>query len=673
MDFQLKSVFKPTGDQPQAIAKLVAGIRKPYLNQTLLGVTGSGKTFTIANVIAKTNLPTLIISHNKTLAGQLYQEFRDFFPQNGVSFFISYYDFYQPEAYIPQSNTYIEKEADVNELIDKLRLQATSNILSRQDVIVVASVSCIYNIGRPESYQAHTLFFQLGRQFKRQALKIKLVKLQYSQNQFAFVRGTFRERGEYLDIYLSYTELALRVHFQADKVTQLQLIDPLTGAVKESCREFTVYAAKHYLVAKEKLEPAFGQIEADLKIEVKALKQKNKLVEAQRLEQRVKHDLEMLNEVGYVSGIENYSRYFDGRRIGEPPYSLLDYFQYSYGNNWLLIIDESHMTVPQLNGMHRGDQSRKQNLIDYGFRLKAALDNRPLKFSEFLGKIKQTIFLSATPAEWEVKRSEQVVEQLVRPTGIPDPKIKLKPVYNQINDLIEEIAKRAKKKQRVLVTTLTKRIAEDLSLYLKNKGIKAHYLHSDVKTLERSDTLDSLRKGDFDVLIGINLLREGLDLPEVTLVAILDADREGFLRSKTALIQTMGRAARNIEGEVIIYTDKMTKSIKGAIEEVQRRRKQQLAFNKMHKIIPKNIYKPIREKLILESNDELNMYFKDTQKKYGVLSLSEIKANALTSFDKKKLLSKLKRQMKREAENLNFEFAATIRDKIIELSNISDM
>lgn len=665
MAFKLESSFVPTGDQPQAILKLINGLVRGYEEQTLLGVTGSGKTFTMANLIAKTQKPTLVISHNKTLAGQLYQEFRDFFPTNAVSYFVSYYDFYQPEAYLPTSNTYIEKEAQINELIDKLRLEATSNILSRQDVLVVSSVSCIYNIGKPENYQNHTLALAQGQKLIIKDFRLNLAKLQYNQNQFDFRRGTFRERGEYVDIYLSYQDTALRVKVFNQTVVELKLIDPLTGQTQKVLPKFEIYPAKHYLVGND-AKPIFNQIQSDLQKEVKAFENQKKLVEASRLDQRVKHDLELINELGYVNGIENYSRYFDGREKGDPPYSLLDYFQYKYKDNWLLLIDESHMTIPQLNGMYHGDYSRKKNLVNYGFRLKASFDNRPLKFSEFLLKKPQTIYISATPAPWEKSRSKQIVEQLIRPTGITDPKISIRPIKVQISDLIFEIQKRAKKKQRVLVTTLTKRIAEDLTGFLKDKNIRAVYLHSDIKTLERSDILEKLRQGEFDVLIGINLLREGLDLPEVTLVAILDADREGFLRSKTALIQTMGRAARNIEGEVIIYTDKLTNSISEAVGEVKRRREKQILYNQKHNISPKTIIKPIRSSLVVESETDLKFYFTDS--KLGLKSLNEIKATSLTAYDKKKIIRKLNAQMKKEAENLNFEFAAKLRDKIKELS-----
>lgn len=667
MQFALKSQFKPTGDQPEAIQKLIAGIAAKYQNQVLLGVTGSGKTFSMANVIQNTNRPTLIISHNKTLAGQLYQEFRDFFPKNAVSYFVSYYDFYQPEAYIPSSNTYIEKEAEINELIDKLRLETTNNILSRKDVIVVASVSCIYNIGEPKNYEQYTIELKIGQVFERKALFKQLVILQYSQSQFDFKRSTFRDRGENLDIYLAGSDNALRIVFDNKQITQLKTIDPLTGKILEIFPKFTIYPAKHFLAGGKDWTVVLNKIKSDMKIEVAELLKKKKLVEADRLNRRVNHDLEMISEVGYVSGIENYSRYFDGRKIGEAPYSLFDYFKYAYQNDWLLMIDESHMTVPQIRGMYNGDHSRKQNLVDYGFRLKAAFDNRPLKFNEFLEKIPQTIYISATPDEYESNLSEQTVEQLVRPTGIPDPEIEIRKVDNQIPDLILEIEKRAKKKERVLVTTLTKRIAEDLSQFLKEKGIKAAYLHADIKTLERSDILDSLRNGKFDCLIGINLLREGLDLPEVTLVAILDADKEGFLRSRTALVQTMGRAARNVFGRVIIYSNKITKSIEQAVNEVSRRRVYQLQYNIDHHIKPQTIFKPIRERIIVEDQNDLKLYFSEKHRQFNDKTLSSLSKESLTGYDKKKLIARLKTQMKHEAENLNFEFAAVLRDKIREI------
>lgn len=671
MKFRLVSSFKPTGDQPEAIKQLTQKLKEGSKELVLLGVTGSGKTFTIANVIEKLNIPTLVISHNKTLAAQLYQEFREFFPDNAVSYFISYYDFYQPEAYIPQSNTYIEKEVKINDLIDKLRLQATSNILSRQDVLVVASVSCIYNIGKPENYEQYTLVLKVGDTFRRKELFSKLAMLQYTSSQFDFKRSTFRDRGNNVDVYLSYEDVGLRIVFSNDLITALKLIDPLTGRVLNHLKTYVIYPAKHYLMAGQDLEAILKNIRSDLEREVRIFREKNKLVEAERLEKRVNNDLEIIREVGYVNGIENYSRYFDRRRPGEAPYTLLDYFQYRFSNNWLLVIDESHMTLPQLRGMYNGDYGRKKNLIDYGFRMQAAYDNRPLKFDEFLKKIPQTIYVSATPADWETRRATSVIQQLVRPTGIPDPKITIRKVETQIDDLLSEIDKRVKKKERVLVTTLTKRIAEDLSFYLKEKGINAHYLHSDIKTLERSDVLDALRKGEFDVLIGINLLREGLDLPEVSLVAILDADKEGFLRSKISLIQTMGRAARNSDGQVIIYTDRVTKSIKEAVLEVERRRQYQLQYNQKHGIVPKTIHKPIRNKLVLVEESDLEFYFGDSRQRYSFEKIEGLSASSLTAYDRKKIIARLKRQMKQEAEALNFELAAKIRDKIRMLEGTS--
>jgi len=577
--FNLRSNFKPTGDQPQAIEKLVKGIKFGLKNQVLLGVTGSGKTFTMANVIKELNMPALVISHNKTLAGQLYQEFRDFFPENAVSYFVSYYDYYQPEAYIPQTDTYIEKEAEINELIDKLRLQTTTNILTRKDVIVIASVSCIYNLGSPLEYGNFVLDLKVGDEFDFRKISYRLAQLQYDQSNFDFKRGTFRLRGQYLDIYPAYEDYGIRVYHNGLKVVKFTRFDPLTGKEdKNLSNKIIIYPAKHYMTDPNIFEKVESEIRKDLQKEYQELKKQGKIVEAERLYRRVNYDLEMIKELGYVNGIENYSRYFDGRKPGDPPYSLIDYFNSSYGNSWICFIDESHMTVPQLRGMYNGDYSRKKTLIEFGFRLKAAFDNRPLKFEELYPKLTHIVYVSATPDEWEIEKSkvksqnskvlkeiygreEAVVEQLIRPTGIPDPKIILKPAKNEVIDLIGEIEKRVVKKEKVLVTTLTKRTAEDLTEYLKEKNIKAAYLHSDIETLVRSDVLDNLRKGNFDVLIGINLLREGLDLPEVSLVAILDADREGFLRSKTSLIQIMGRAARNINGQVIIYADQITLSL----------------------------------------------------------------------------------------------------------------
>ncbi|MFA6081007.1 MAG: excinuclease ABC subunit UvrB [Patescibacteria group bacterium] len=669
--FKLKSSFSPTGDQPQAIEKLVAGVKAGKKDQVLLGVTGSGKTFTLANVIEKMQMPALIISHNKTLAGQLYQEFRDFFPENAVSYFVSYYDYYQPEAYMPASDTYIEKEAQINELIDKLRLKATTNILTRSDVVVVASVSCIYNIGSPVEYGRFIMEVNIGEKIEIKNIAHRLIELQYSRSEFDFKRGTFRIRGDRIDIYPAYEDIGYRVTLENGIVKQIDNFEPLTGKLIENRKskiensKLIIYPAKHYLMDPAVFKNAEQQIRDDLKKEANELKKKNKLVEMQRLVRKVNYDLEMIKEVGYVNGIENYSRYFDGRKIGDPPYSLVNYFNQTYGDKWLLFIDESHMTVPQIRGMFNGDYSRKKTLIDYGFRLKASFDNRPLKFEEFYPMASKIVYVSATPNEWEVERSKSsgIIEQLIRPTGIIDPEIIIKPATNEVQDLIIEIEKRVKKKEKVLVTTLTKKMAEDLSTYLKEKKINAAYLHSDVKTLERSNILENLRKGNFDVLIGVNLLREGLDLPEVTLVAILDADKEGFLRSRTSLIQTMGRAARNITGQVIIYADIMTKSINAAVGEINRRRKYQVEYNTKHKITPKTIYKPIREKII--DQDEKSLFYdRDFDTKY----LDEINIESLTPFDKKKLVKKMEREMKNQAENLNFELAIKIREKVKEIN-----
>jgi excinuclease ABC subunit B len=655
--FNLVSPFAPTGDQPQAIDKLVDGIKNNLKNQVLLGVTGSGKTFTMANIIKKLNMPALIISHNKTLAGQLYQEFRDFFPENAVSYFVSYYDFYQPEAYVPQTDTYIEKEADINDLIDKLRLQSTTNILTRNDTIVVASVSCIYNIGSPEEYKNFILQLKVGdRACNWNNIAVKMVDLRYERSEFEFKRGSFRIRGTSLDIYPAYEDAGYRITVENNKIVKIIKFEPISGKELSAIKEgLTIYPAKHYLTSRSTFEAVEKKIRRDLEIEYRELKEQNKLIEAERLLRRVNYDLEMVKEVGYVNGIENYSRYLDRRKPGDPPYTLVNYFRQAYGDNFLVFIDESHMTVPQLRGMYNGDHSRKKTLIDFGFRLRAALDNRPLKFEEFYRIPQRIIYVSATPDRWEIDQSQgKVVEQLIRPTGLVDPKIIIKPGEGEIPDLIAEIEKRVKIGEKVLVTTLTKKIAEDLTGYLKDKKIRADYLHSDIQTLERSDILDSLRKNEFDVLIGVNLLREGLDLPEVSLVAILDADKEGFLRSKTALIQTMGRAARNVNGEVIIYADVVTKSIKQAVDEIERRREHQLEYNRRNNIVPQTIKKPIREKIAIGEEEEIvNSGF-----------LSSIKPEALTPYDSRKIVKKLEREMKKQADQMNFELAIKIRDKI---------
>ena len=600
--FKLKSVNKPISEQQKAIDKITENINKDVKYQTLLGVTGSGKTFTVANVIEKSQKPTLIISHNKTLAAQLYQEMRDLFPDNAVSYFVSYYDYYQPESYIPSTDTYIEKDSDINELIDKLRLAATTNLLTRKDVIVVASVSAIYNIGSPDEYGKFAFEFTKGMKVSRDQILDRLLDLQYERSEFGFHRGTFRIRGETIDIFPAYTDEAVRVIMDNSFIKDVLIINSTTGEVmseKNINGSFTLYPAKHFVTDPKQRQSVFDEIKKDLDNHVSYLKQKNKLLEAQRISQRVNYDLEMIQEIGYVKGIENYSRYFDGRKPGDAPFSLLDYFKKINGDDWLLVVDESHITFPQIRAMFAGDFSRKSTLIEYGFRLPSALDNRPLKFDEFLRRVPRFVALSATPDEWELSMSqENVVEQLIRPTGIPDPEVTIKPTTHQVKDVIEEIKKEVKEKRRVLVTTLTKKTAEDLSTYLNEQGLKVAYLHSDVDTLDRTDILDNLRRGTYDVLVGINLLREGLDLPEVGLVAILDADKEGFLRSQTALIQTMGRAARHVKGRVVMYADKITGSMQRALDEVKRRREYQLEINKKYNITPTSINKPLREKLV---------------------------------------------------------------------------
>lgn len=677
----LKASYKPLGDQPQAIEGLKQGIKSNLKNQVLLGVTGSGKTFTMANIIQDLQMPALVISHNKTLAGQLYQEMRDFFPDNAVSYFVSYYDYYQPEAYIPTTDTYIEKEAQINELIDKLRLRSTTNILTRKDTIVVASVSCIYNIGSPLEYRKFVLDLTLGERADWISVSRRLVALQYERSEFEFKRGSFRIRGNHLDIYPSYEDVGYRITLENNIITKFTAFEPITGSdledISKNQKSLIVYPSKHYMMDPERFKSAEDTIRADLAREHKALMDKGMLVEAQRLLKRVSYDLEMIKEVGYVNGIENYSRYFDGRQPGDPPYSLLDYFTHAYGNDFLVFIDESHMTVPQIRGMYNGDFARKKTLIDFGFRLEAAYDNRPLKFDEFYKIPPHVIYVSATPNEWEVDKSQReaaekdfkahsgVVEQLIRPTGIIDPHIEIRPSTKEIPDLIGEIEKRAAKGEKVLVTTLTKKTAEDLTEYLKEKNVRAAYLHSDIDTLERSDVLDNLRKNEFDVLIGVNLLREGLDLPEVTLVAILDADKEGFLRSRTSLVQTMGRAARNVTGEVILYADTITGSIKAAVAEIDRRREYQTAYNKKHGVTPQTIFKPIRQKIVEQEKEGLS--YDTPRSDFDDHALASIDPAALTPYDKKRMTKKLEKEMKKQAEEMNFELAIRIRDKIREL------
>ena len=653
--FQVISDFKPTGDQPQAIKKLAEGIRSGKKHQVLLGVTGSGKTFSMANVIDAVQKPTLIISHNKTLAGQLAQEFKSLFPKNAVEYFVSYYDYYQPEAYIPQSDTYIEKDASINEEIEKLRLSTTASLLTRRDVVVVASVSAIYNLGSPVEYGQAIL--EIGKGMKagiRAVMKI-LQKMYYERNDIDFKRGTYRVRGDTIDIFPSYTDYGFRLQFLSDKLEKVGKLEIVTGNSEDLNETQVIYPAKHYITPEQRVVPGIKQIEADLESRIKNLESSNKLVEAQRLEQKTRYDLEMIRQFGYCNGIENYSRYFDGRKPGDPPYTLLDYFS----KDFLVIIDESHITIPQIRGMYNGDRSRKETLIDFGFRLPSALDNRPLRFEEFKRKVNQVIYASATPDEYELSLAgdDSIAEQLVRPTGILDPQISIRPIKGQIGDLLREIESRVKSHERILVTTLTKRMAEDLSDYLKERNIKVTYLHSDVKTLERSDILNSLRLGEYDVIVGINLLREGLDLPEVSLVAILDADKEGFLRSRTSLIQTMGRAARHVKGQVIMYADNMTKSMKAAIDEVDRRRKYQVKYNKKHNITPRSIEKALRERLI-EKVEELE----------ETLGKKDLTIEDIPVSERKKMVKNLEAQMREAAELLDFEEAARIRDQIKELS-----
>jgi len=647
-NFKLVSSFKPTGDQPQAIEKLVEGLQKGYRFQTLLGVTGSGKTFTMANIIERVQRPTLVIAHNKTLAAQLYSEFKTFFPYNAVEYFISYYDYYQPEAYIPTTDTYIEKDASINDEIDRMRHSATQALMERRDVIIVASVSCIYGLGSPEDYQEITVQIRLGDTIDREALLDKLVDLQYERNDTELDRGNFRVRGDIIEIFPSSEEIIYRIDCFGDTVDRIIEFDPITGEILGTLKSIVIYPAKHFVTTRSKLLKAVESIKAELEERLKELRSQGKLLEAQRLESRTLYDIEMLLEIGYCPGIENYSRHLSGRKPGERPYTLIDYFP----KDFLLFIDESHVTIPQLRGMYEGDRSRKETLVEYGFRLPSALDNRPLKFDEFINIVGQTIFVSATPGPYELEVSSQVVEQLIRPTGVPDPEIQIKPTEGQVEDLIKEIRKTVDAGGRVLVTTLTKRMAEDLSQFLKELNIKVTYIHSEIDAIERTKIIKGLRSGKYDVVVGINLLREGLDLPEVTLVAILDADKEGFLRSERSLIQVMGRAARNISGRVIMYADFVTSSMRRAIEETNRRRMAQLEYNKLHNITPTSIKKEVRDMLEVAEEEEI----------YDVEELS-----------KKEIVQRLKyleKEMRRAAENLEFEKAAKIRDEIIKLREI---
>ncbi|MFC5540424.1 MAG: excinuclease ABC subunit UvrB [Bacilli bacterium] len=654
--FELHAPYQPSGDQPKAIAQLVQGIREGKKHQTLLGATGTGKTFTISNVIQEVNKPTLVIAHNKTLAGQLYSEFKQFFPNNAVEYFVSYYDYYQPEAYVPQSDTYIEKDASINDEIDKLRHSATSALFERRDVIIVASVSCIYGLGDPDEYREMVVSIRKGMEIERNQLLRRLVDIQYERNDVNFQRGTFRVRGDVVEIFpASRDEHCIRIEFFGDEVDRIREVDALTGEIIGDRNHVAIYPASHFVTREDKMKKAIENIEKELEEQLEKFRAEGKLLEAQRLEQRTKYDLEMMREMGYCSGIENYSRHLTLREPGATPYTLLDYFP----DDFLIVVDESHVTLPQIRGMYNGDQARKQVLVDYGFRLPSALDNRPLKFEEFEQHIHQAIYVSATPGPYEKEHCPEMIEQIIRPTGLLDPTVDVRPIEGQIDDLVDEIQKRTKKNERVLVTTLTKKMAEDLTDYLKEMGIKVAYLHSEIKTLERIEIIRELRKGTYDVLVGINLLREGLDIPEVSLIAILDADKEGFLRSETSLIQTIGRAARNANGHVIMYADTITDSMRKAIEETKRRRSIQEAYNKEHGITPKTIRKEIPE-LIRATHAA------EEEEKY----ITKVtKGKKLTKSELEKLIEALEKEMKEAAKALDFERAAELRDTIFELKS----
>ena len=645
--FKLVSNYKPTGDQPQAIEKLVDGINKGYKEQTLLGVTGSGKTFTMANIIAKLNRPTLVLAHNKTLAGQLCAEFKEFFPENAVEYFVSYYDYYQPEAYIATTDTYIEKDSAINDEIDKLRHSATSALSERRDVIIVASVSCIYSLGDPIDYKSMVISLRTGMEKSRDDLIAKLVEIQYERNDINFIRNKFRVRGDIVEIFPVYSnDTAIRVEFFGDEIDRISEINALTGAVKNVVSHVAIYPASHYVVSPEKMEEALQKINNEMELQVAEFEKQGKLIEAQRIRQRTEYDMEMLRETGFCKGIENYSAIMSGRKPGEPPFTLLDYFP----DDYVLFVDESHVTLPQVRGMYGGDRSRKESLINFGFRLPSAYDNRPLTFDEFYDKTHQKIFVSATPGPFEAEKSVQIAEQVIRPTGLLDPEISVRGTEGQIDDLISEINIRIEKKERVLVTTLTKKMAENLTDYLSQHGIKVRYMHYDIDTIERMELIRDLRLGEFDVLVGINLLREGLDIPEVSLIAILDADKEGFLRSETSLVQIIGRAARNANGQVIMYADTVTRSMERAIEETYRRRDKQIAYNEEHGIIPQTITKDVREILEISSRD-----------KSGKKRMSR--------EEKQKLIIRLTEEMKAAAKILEFEHAAYLRDKIEKLKS----
>lgn len=652
--FHLASKYEPAGDQPAAIAELVDGVEGGEKAQILLGATGTGKTFTISNVIQEVNKPTLVIAHNKTLAGQLYGEFKEFFPDNAVEYFVSYYDYYQPEAYVPSSDTYIEKDSSINDEIDKLRHSATSSLLERNDVIVVASVSCIFGLGDPREYSQQVVSLRVGMEMDRNELLKSLVDIQFERNDIDFQRGRFRVRGDVVEIFpASRDEHALRVEFFGDEIDRIREVDALTGEIVGETEHVAIFPATHFVTNEEHMEHAISQIQEELEARLKVLRSENKLLEAQRLEQRTNYDIEMMREMGYTSGIENYSRHMDGRQEGEPPYTLLDFFP----DDFLLVIDESHVTMPQIRGMYNGDRARKQMLVDYGFRLPSALDNRPLRLEEFEQHVNQIVYVSATPGPYEMEQTETVVQQIIRPTGLLDPEVEIRPIMGQIDDLVGEINERIEKDQRVFVTTLTKKMAEDLTDYFKELGLKVKYLHSDIKTLERTEIIRDLRLGEFDILIGINLLREGIDVPEVSLIAILDADKEGFLRSERSLVQTMGRAARNAEGKVIMYADKITDSMQRAMDETARRRAIQEAYNEEHGIEPKTIIKEIRDLISISKTADKDETVVQLDKSYEDLSRQE----------KADLLLKLEREMKDAAKALDFETAATLRDTILEL------
>ncbi|MCT3496819.1 excinuclease ABC subunit UvrB [Lactobacillus delbrueckii] len=653
--FELVSPYKPAGDQQQAIDQLTAGFQAGDKEQILKGATGTGKTYTMANVIAKMNKPTLVITHNKTLVGQLYNEFKEFFPNNAVEYFVSYYDYYQPEAYVPQSDTYIEKDASINDEIDQLRHAATSALMSRNDVIVVASVSCIYGLGDPREYEASVLNVYTGQEYERNTLLRDLVNIQYDRNDIDLQRGRFRVRGDVVEVFpAGYSDRAYRIEFFGDEIDRIVEVDPLTGEVHGVRDSISLFPATHFMTNDDQLAGAIDRIKAEMDDQVKKFEKEGKLLEAERIKQRTTYDLEMLREVGYTNGIENYSRQMENRKAGEPPYTLLDFFP----KDSLILIDESHATMPEIRAMYNGDRNRKQTLIDYGFRLPSALDNRPLKLEEFEQHVNQIMYVSATPGDYELNRTSRIVEQVIRPTGLLDPKIEVRPIEGQIDDLVAEINLRIERKERVFVTTLTKKMAEDLTDYLKDLGIKVRYLHSDIKTLERMQIIRDLRLGKFDVLIGINLLREGIDVPEVSLVAILDADKEGFLRAYRPLIQTMGRAARNANGEVIMYADRITDSMKLAIDETNRRRAIQMKYNEEHGIVPKTIIKPVRDIISVVKAD------KEAEKSD---SFADLNFDELTAKQKKQMIANLKEQMQDAAKRLDFESAANLRDAIIEL------